>query len=203
MSGVRSARPQLSANKFFVMTLLPPEKLTGMVTWSRLHGMRSSRVPLAAIWLALCCGLNTSCDSPQTSQSASVATPSSSATPFTPPVPAENWSYTEDKDEMTGKKILWACTSAPEGARLCLRKKGLQLESYISFNSVSDGQFLCLHDDCMTKARFDEGPVVRYEGTEAAGGTTTMLFIEPTSRLISQLRKSKSVKLQPPSGLKW
>lgn len=131
-------------------------------------------------------------------------------------VPVENWSYTEDTDEMSGKKMSWACTSASEGAQLCLRKKGGQLESYVSFNSVEDGQFLCLEDDCSTEARFDNDPVITFGGVEAAGGKTTMLFIEPTSKLVSHLHKAKTLKLQPPiyehsgellhfevSGLKW
>jgi hypothetical protein len=159
-----------------------------------------------------------SCD---TSKQPSAAPESAHQTPSEPvstssPVPVENWSYTEDTDEMSGKKMSWACTSAPEGAQLCLRKTGSQLESYVKFSSVEDGQFLCLEDDCSAKARFDNDPVITFGGVEAAGGKTTMLFIEPTSTLVSHLRKAKTLKLQPPifehsgevlhftvSGLKW
>jgi len=147
-----------------------------------------------------------------TSQTASGSTGSSGVSS----PPAENWKYSADTDEMTGKSIAWACTSAPEGADLCLRKKEGRLESYVSFNSVSDGQFLCLEDDCRAKARFDDGQTITFSGVEAAGGKTTMLFIEPATNLVTRLRKAKTLKLQPPiyensgevlhfevSGLKW
>ena len=117
---------------------------------------------------------------------------------------------------MTGKKREWMCTDAPEGAELCLRKKNGQLESYVSFNSVGDGQFLCLEDDCSVKARFDDDPTITFNGVEAAGGKTTTLFIEPASKLLAHLHKAKILKLQPPvyensgevlhfdvSSLKW
>lgn len=117
---------------------------------------------------------------------------------------------------MSGKKVSLACTDAPEGARLCLQRRGDRIDSFISFDSVGSGQFLCLEDDCSTKARFDDGQVIRFGGTEAAGGETTTLFIEPTSNLVSRLRRAKTLKLQPPlyenagevlhfdvSGLKW
>ena len=66
------------------------------------------------------------------------------------------------------------------------------------------------------KARFDDDPAITFGGVEAAGGDTTMLFIEPTSKLVAHLHKARSLKLQPPifeksgevlhfefSGLKW
>jgi len=169
-----------------------------------------------------------SCDSSKSSTSAPVPARQSSPEPVSHSAPEsvsptgpssvanENWKYSEDTDEMSGKKMSWACTSAPEGAELCLRKKGGQLESYLNFNSVEDGQFLCTDDDCSSRARFDDGPVITFGGVEAAGGKTTMLFIEPASTLVSRLHKAKALKLQPPiyehsgevlhfevSGLKW
>jgi hypothetical protein len=178
--------------------------------------MKPRRVVLVGVFAIAFSALLAGCDSPHLPASLPVSTTPSAASQSTPPKPVENWAYTEDNDEMSGKKMSWACTTAPEGVDLCLRKKGGKLESFINFNSVTDGQFLCLEDACSTKARFDDGPVISFGGVEADGGKTTMLFLEPTPRLISQLRKAKTLKLQPPiyensgevlhfdvSGLKW
>jgi len=100
--------------------------------------------------------------------------------------------------------------------KLCLRRTGHTDESYANFSDAGEGQFLCLSDDCTFHAKFDDDKPTSFSGTEAAGGKTTMLFIDSTPRLISDLRKAKVLKLQAPvyedtgtvyhfnvSGLKW
>jgi hypothetical protein len=177
--------------------------------------MKPSRAFLVVMLSAASFFVVVGCDSPPPSAATSVLS-SAQATQSVATKSPENWDYSEDKDEMSGKKMSWACTSAPEGAQLCLRKKDGKLESFITFNSVSDGQFLCIEDACSTRARFDDGSVVSFGGVEAAGGKTTMLFLEPSSKLISSLRKAKTLKLQPPifehsgevlhfdvAGLRW
>ena len=73
--------------------------------------------------------------------------------------------------------------SLPNGALMCW------LES-------SMGSSLCRIDTCSVNVRFDDGAIQEFSAVEPADHSTTTLFINNETRFVSQLRKSKVVRVE-------
>ncbi len=129
--------------------------------------------------------------------------------------PAPNWTYTNDRDEMTGEQRTSACTSSPEGATLCFRKTDSKLESFLRFPADSK-QFLCTAYRCTTEVRIDDQPVFSAAGQDSPDKDLSILYLVPPDKLLASLRNAKEAKFEPPifdeeglvlhfnvSGLNW
>jgi hypothetical protein len=141
------------------------------------------------------------------------------------PEVVDNWNYSEDKDEMTGKKTYFAmCYSENKvffefpydggsSFTLGVRKSPSGTDVYLS---VSKGQFLTSYDGSSMRVKFDDEPPVTYTYNGTSDGSSDVIFIGSKSRFISKLRKAKRVSLEPEfyqagkqivkfnvEGLKW
>ena len=61
---------------------------------------------------------------------------------------------------------------------------------------IERGQFLCRFDGCTVNVRFDSGPIQRFSAGEPSDHSTTILFVLNEGRFMSQLRKSKVVRIE-------
>jgi len=115
------------------------------------------------------------------------------------------WDYEEIVDKMTGKKTKFAFISSDtqvefkfpyngkQRMRLALRKSG----TTDVIISITKGQYICpAMEDCLVRVRFDDGKPSVFKVGQPNDHSTTVLFIQNTQRFISQLKKSKKIKIQ-------
>lgn len=129
--------------------------------------------------------------------------PATTPVPVTPPAPPlPPWRYTTDVDEMTDKKTQLACTVSTNDvrldfpyksvpARLCIRQSPkFGLDAYVEL--VGDGQFICRsYDGCSVSIRFGKAAASKFSATDAADGSSNIVFITNPSRLIAGLRNTE------------
>lgn len=120
---------------------------------------------------------------------------------FTPKI----WDYFESTDKMTSKPVKYATIDANElltfkfpyeggsTATLVLRKKNGVNDAYIK---VSKGQFKSNFDGTNSRVRFDENKASTYSMGESSDGSSDILFFNNANRLISGLKKAKTMKLE-------
>ncbi|MGI4830158.1 MAG: hypothetical protein ACRYFU_18440 [Janthinobacterium lividum] len=119
------------------------------------------------------------------------------ARPSQPAQVAANWAYSSETVELTGEKQVSACTSSPEGARLCFRETEGRLESYLAFPE-GDKQFLCTKYHCTTQIKVDDQPVVRVVGSDSPDGNIAMVYLGQPQQLLAALKNASEVALGPP-----
>jgi hypothetical protein len=144
---------------------------------------------------------------PATGATAKPSVPASTMNTSSAPsaTPESNWDYRSSEDEMTSVVSKIACVyssnelsfDAPydggSKGSLCLRKKGKQLNAWVS---ISSGQFQCGIEDCILHLKFDNGSIQSFSAVEPESHESNMLFIEPESRLLVGLMKAKTLKLE-------
>lgn len=93
------------------------------------------------------------------------------------PSATSNWDYSSYTDQMTGKTVDLACTTAV---------------------TVDKGQFLCedLYNNCLIQVKFDDGPMRRFDGLEPEDGSSNTVFFEGYSGLLAATRKAQHLKVQ-------
>jgi len=142
------------------------------------------------------------------------------------PKEVSNWTYSSDVDEMTDKKSYYAeCTSLNvvnfdfpyEGGStlsIVIRKSPkFGRDVYIK---ISSGQFIAGVEGCTIRVRADGKRIKSFGCSEAADGSSDVLFINSASTFISLLKRSNSIKIEAPfyqygyqvfsfevKGLKW
>jgi hypothetical protein len=116
-----------------------------------------------------------------------------------------NWDYSSDTDQMTGKAVDLACTTAKNtlqfqfpysggsSAQLCFRNKAGRKVAYVT---VDKGQFVCGLETCPMQVKFDEGPMRTFYGLEAEGGSTNIIFFDGYSGILAATRKAQHLKIQ-------
>lgn len=119
-----------------------------------------------------------------------------------------NWTYSNEVDEMTDKKSYFAeCTSLnvvnfdfpyEGGSTLSIVVRKSPKFGISVYLRISSGQFNVGIDGCTIRVRAN-GKRVRSLGcSEAADGSTDVIFIDSTSKFISLLKKSHSLKIEAP-----
>lgn len=114
------------------------------------------------------------------------------------------WSYEEDEDKMTSKKTFYAIVNSPtelnfdfpyEGsaAALTLRHKRGSTDIILQ---ITKGQFITPMDGTYIKARFDDLPASSYSCSEPSDNSSTVLFIDNTSRFLSNLKKHRKLIIE-------
>jgi hypothetical protein len=166
-------------------------------------------------------------DSPATSTPAS----SSSEASSTRDEPAEaettsSWNYsTGATDAMRGGTDQYAMLSSTnevdfgfpydsQHLNIVVRKSARGNDVLLT---VEKGQFICLDfENCRFKAKFDDGPIRTFGFDEAAGGTTTAIFLRDRTSFLNALRQAHHVVIEvdffehtgrqfefDPAGLEW
>lgn len=120
------------------------------------------------------------------------------------------WNFSIEKDEMTDTKNIWAkiisdnhiSQSFPyEGytyATITIRY--MKKYGYDAIISISKGQIhgSRYNGDNYITARFDEGTPKKYTFTEAADGSSEMVFLVGKSDFIKRCKQAKDIKIEVP-----
>ena len=114
--------------------------------------------------------------------------------------PPSAWTYEESSDAMHDNKGKIACTTSidrvqlgwPYGsptATLCVRRgPKFGLDAYVALSG--DGQILCPLWDCIVHLRFDKRELQTFPAVRASDGSSNIIFITRTQRLVQELKKS-------------
>lgn len=140
---------------------------------------------------------------------------------------SSNWTYQQDKEELTGKSSWYAsCTSdnfesfdfpyntEPIYLTITIRKSPRYGTDV--FISVPTGQFNSKYDGTYISVRFDKGKVRRWSCSEPSDNSSTTLFINNAKSFIKKLKSSKECRISAEfyqegsptfmfktAGLKW
>lgn len=119
----------------------------------------------------------------------------------------QQWSYRSSKEGMSGKSVRTASVSStniisldfpyagPQRGELLLRRHPRWGNDVIF--SIEKGQILChSYGDCAIQVRFDDGQVLRYEGTEPSDNSTEYVFIPAFGTFMKRLPNTKVVKVE-------
>jgi hypothetical protein len=124
------------------------------------------------------------------------------STPYEPP---SSWTFSEDEDKMTSKKIYYAIVDANEQldlkfpynggvtASIMIRRKNGENNAILQ---LSKGQFMTGVDGEVIEVRFDDGKVERYDCAGSNDDDSRILFIQSASRFINKLKKAKRTIIQ-------
>lgn len=127
--------------------------------------------------------------------------------PAAPAQPVFKWTYSENIDQMRGTSEKWANLSSEnavqtnwpyeqEPMRLVLRRRstdGVNVMLQVS------GQFVCRsYNGTKITVKFDDGPLETFNCSEAASGSSDVVFITPPARFINRLKATKVMMLEAP-----
>lgn len=116
------------------------------------------------------------------------------------------WTYLSDTDSMTGKKSYSATVTSSnsfnfdfpyqgeQNAKLTLRNHDRHGKDVIFF--IDKGQILCHTYNCRVQMRIDDKAPIALTGTEPADNSTEAVFIPAYSRLIRDLPKAKTLRVE-------
>jgi len=117
------------------------------------------------------------------------------------------WSYQTSDEGMSGKPVRTASVTStntisldfpyagPQRGQLLLRRHPRWGNDVIF--SIEKGQVLChSYGDCDVRVRFDDGQVLRYQGTEPSDNSTEYVFIPAFSTFMKRLPKAKVAKVE-------
>lgn len=148
-----------------------------------------------------------SCDSDTTTATNNISSEIDTSSTTTNTVSDNNnWQYSDQEDDMTSKKTYYAQVQAREllyfkfpykggsTATLVIRNKGGENDVYVS---VTKGQMLTRsYESTSYRVRFDDKPAERYPFIGPSDGSSTLAFINNTSKFIKKLKKSKKVIIE-------
>jgi len=116
------------------------------------------------------------------------------------------WSYSEDKDEMGRGTIKYAIVKSMNIVNFDFPYQGeqqatLQLRKHPKHGKdvmlgLDRGQFICGYDGCNVSVKFDSGKIQTFHATPPADHDTKVLFIESHDRLVSAMKKAKTVAIE-------
>jgi hypothetical protein len=164
-----------------------------------------------------------------TEKASSANTSSDATTPVessTSATPENDWSYSQDKDQMRGGTTYYAQLESTNSIHLdfpygdqkgkILVRKSPQF-GFDVLVGVDSGQILCnSFSNSHVNVKFDDGPIKRYGCTDASDGSDNMVFIQGASGFLSNLKKSRKTVIEAEffqngmqqmtfdtAGLKW
>lgn len=153
--------------------------------------------------------------------------PDAEPEPEMPPEPVSDWTYDDRQDPMTDAYTRTGCTTSsnqaylsspyrPTNARLCIRQSPQHgLDVYVHL--LGDGQIICRsYRNCTVPVRFGEGAQQSFSATDAADGSSDIVFITNASRFIAAAGEADVIRVQltfyrdgdqvlefPSAGLEW
>lgn len=124
-----------------------------------------------------------------------------------PVTPATAWNYNTDLDAMTDRPTHVACSTSTNlvrlqspysdvGARLCIRQSPQHgLDAYVAL--LGDGQIICRsYDNCSIKVRFGDGEQQSFGATDAADGSSNIVFVTNAQRFVSEVKTAPITRVQ-------
>ncbi|WP_159981927.1 MULTISPECIES: hypothetical protein [unclassified Novosphingobium] len=140
--------------------------------------------------------------------------------------PESKWTYSTNKDEMRGSESHYASLKSDAEIQLDF-PYGEQTPEILIRQSpkfgfdilvgVASGQIQCSeYSDGHLSVKFDDGPIQRFGCTEAADGSSNMVFVDNAKSFLAKLKTSKKVIVEAqfyqngmqqmtfqPAGLEW
>lgn len=114
------------------------------------------------------------------------------------------WSYSNDEDGMSGKRIEYAAVRSENTLSLDFPYQGAQhgtlaVRKHPKWGSnvivsIEEGQILCSSYECPVRIRFDDAQPVTYTGNEPSDNSTETIFL-PYS-IANKLKTAKRVKVE-------
>ncbi|MBN9299057.1 MAG: hypothetical protein J0I41_18805 [Filimonas sp.] len=144
----------------------------------------------------------------------------------TTPAAEEHWSYEEEVDKMTSKKLFYASTTSTNtvefkfpyqgGSTFTLNVMNREGKNEIAIQ-VSKGQFMSsLGGNKSVKVKFDSAEPVNYNYSSASDGSSNIIFLSNASKFITNLKGAKKLMVEAEffnagskvlefdvAGLKW
>ncbi len=140
---------------------------------------------------------------------------------------SHKWTYRDDRDPMTDQLTRTACVTSsnlaqldspyrPVTADLCIRQSPRHgSDVFVALNG--DGQIICrTYEGCSVQVRFGETPQQSFSATDAADGSSNIVFITNASRFINAAKSADTIRVQvtfyqagdqvlefPSKGLEW
>jgi len=176
--------------------------------WKNSHIGKGWKIGVTAIiGLIVIANLGDKKDKSTTSSSSTTITQetNTSSNVETPKTETTKWSFTEDIDKMSSKKVNYASIDANEElnfefpynggsvATFTVRKKNGTNDIYLS---VSKGQFNSTFDGGQVRIKFDENSPRKYSFSSASDNSSDVIFINSTSDVISRLKNSKKMIIE-------
>lgn len=118
-----------------------------------------------------------------------------------------SWRYSSHEEGMSGKATRYATVTSTNTINLDFPYSGSQ-HATLSFRrhprwgndvifSIEQGQILChSYGDCSIGLRFDDGKVIRLQGTPPSDSSTESIFIPAFNTFMKQLPKASKVKVE-------
>lgn len=118
------------------------------------------------------------------------------------------WDYDSTYDEMRNITTHFARTwsvnkiqtdrysSELSAVEMNLRKRGKGSPDV--YLNIPGGQFLTSVEGTSISVKFDNNPIQHFDGEEPDDGSSNVMFVDPTSKFISMLRKAKNVTIEAP-----
>lgn len=122
-------------------------------------------------------------------------------------VNADKWIYDESVDEMRGETSYFATNESLNTVQLespysggtklnILLRKDAENGNDVLF-AVNKGQLFCTYQDCYISIKFDDEPVEKIATTEAAAGSSEVLFLaNGVSGFVERLKGAESVMIE-------
>jgi hypothetical protein len=136
---------------------------------------------------------------------ASVVVPASAGSPLSA---LEGWSYDTTSDKMRGttshfasiyaKDLLVLPAPYDDGSLSKLMVRHKPGSGLAVMFSVSSGQISLPYNDEYIAVKFDDGPVQKWSVSEAAAGSSNLIFLNSEKKFVAKLKEAKKLMLEVP-----
>ena len=121
---------------------------------------------------------------------------------------AAQWTYGEQRDEMSGKSERHAYVPSFNSLSLSFPYAGTNMGQLLVRKhpryglgvifSIDKGQIICRSygDGCFVKVKYDDGPVHHFSASPPDDGSSTHIFLNDPARFIAGARKAKEIRVQ-------
>lgn len=165
---------------------------------------------------------------PTTPVTASTTSQAPESQPLSSPKPEgiSKWEYDNGVDDMSGKPRVSAFINSEDklkfdfpyngGSTATLQVRKQSKDGTKVILRIDKGQFLCRYDGCSVSLKFDNASPFSVSASEPSDHSSTALFLGNEKRIIQELKKSKTLKVEAlffhegsrvmtfkPYGLEW
>lgn len=115
------------------------------------------------------------------------------------------WDYSTETDAMNSKVTRQASLTSENALHFPFPYQGNTYgfltirhrasDGLTAIFQVSDGQIICMMG-CSVKVRFDDKPAMRFSAEPPSDHSSKVIFLEPASKFVSELKKSKKVLVE-------
>lgn len=120
---------------------------------------------------------------------------------------AGQWQYVDEADKMTGKGQHRATLESDNSLSFSSPYAGknygnIMVRKHPQYGldvmvGIEKGQILChSYDPCLISVKFDNRPPIKFRGTPPADHSSTIVFLSPEAKFISEASKAKTILVQ-------